>query len=301
MEGIFNRNQQQDHEIHYVVRESEEYPQKMKNYSNMPGKLYYKGKLPDEDRPAVAIVGARMCSAYGRIQAFRYAKTLSGAGVQIISGMALGIDSEGHKGALEGGTPTYAVLGCGADVCYPASNKALYHRILREKGGILSEYSPGAPPMQYRFPERNRIISALSDAVLVVEAKANSGSLITAGFALEMGKPVYAVPGAVNDALSLGCHKLIYDGAGIAYSPEVILSELGLKAGPVDKTGEKNKLGLAEDLNMVYSCLDLRPESLDDIIRKTGLPPGKVSNYLVELELLGLIRENGRQHYERTP
>lgn len=155
--------------------------------------------------------------------------------------------------------------------------------------------------MQYRFPARNRIISALSDAVLVVEAKVNSGSLITAGFALEMGKPVYAVPGAVNDALSLGCHKLIYDGAGIAYSPEVILSEFGLTGGRSDKTGEKNKLGLAEDLNMVYSCLDLRPESLDGIIRKTGLPPGRVSNYLVELELLGLIRENGRHHYERTP
>lgn len=267
----------------------------------MPRKLYYRGRLPDPESPSVAIVGARMCSPYGRIQAFKYARELSQCGVQIISGMALGIDSEGHKGALEGGTPTYAVLGSGADVCYPAANRGLYRKIPESGGGILSEYPPGSPPKQYCFPARNRIISALSDAVLVVEAKVNSGSLITAGFALEMGKAVFAVPGAVDEVLSLGCHKLIYDGAGIAYSPEVILSELGLHGRAKEDSGEKNKLGLATDLNMVYSCFDLRPESLEHIIRKTGFPPGKVSNYLVELELLGLIRETGGHYYEKTP
>lgn len=301
MEGTYNRNRWDEAEIRCADRESKEYPEKIKEYPNMPEKLYFRGMLPNPQLPTVAVVGARMCSPYGRIQAFKYAKSLSECGVQIISGMALGIDSEGHKGALEGGTPTFAVLGSGVDVCYPAANRSLYRRIQESGGGILSEYLPGSPPKQYCFPARNRIISALSDVVLVVEAKVNSGSLITAGFALEMGKAVFAVPGAVNEALSLGCHKLIYDGAGIAYSPEVILSELGLSGRPETNSGQKNKLGLARDLNMVYSCFDLRPESLDDIIRKTGLSSGKVSNYLIELELLGLIRQTGRHYYERTP
>ena len=292
--------EEQQVKIRCVDKESKEYPEKMRNYSSMPGKLYIKGRLPDGAIPSVAIIGARMCSPYGRIQAFQYAKALSMAGVQIISGMALGIDSEGHKGALEGGTPTFAVLGSGVDICYPAANRALYSRILRESGGILSECPPGSSPKAWCFPARNRIISALADAVLVVEAKENSGSLITAGFALEQGKMVYAIPGAVNDALSLGCHKLIYDGAGIAYKPEIILEELGITSEKRRETEEKNNLGLASDLNMVYSCLDLRPKNLDYVIRETGFPAGKISNMLVELELMGLVREAGRHYYVRT-
>ena len=263
-------------QIRCIEKSDSEYPQIMKQYSSMPAKLYVKGRLPDPKRRTVAVIGARMCSPYGRMQAFRYAKALSVAGVQIISGMALGIDSEGHKGALEGKMPTFAVLGSGVDVCYPKSDRKLYERILWENGGI---------------------ISALSDAVLVVEAKENSGSLITAGFALEQGKMVYAIPGAVTDELSRGCHKLIYDGAGIAYCPEIMLEELGISMEKVTQNGEKNNLGLARDLNMVYSCLDLRPKNPDYIVRKTGFSPAQVSNCLVELTLRGLIRESGRHYY----
>src|SRR5699024_4473676 len=162
---------------------------------------------------------------YGRIQAFRYARVLSEAGVQIISGLAWGIDSEGHKGALEGGTSTFAVLGNGVDICYPAGNRGLYQRILRQGGGICSEYPPGVRPRKYSVPARNRIISGLADLVLVVEAKEKSGSLITAQWALEQGKAVFALPGPVNEELSMGCHRLIYDGAGIAFSPEILLEE----------------------------------------------------------------------------
>ncbi len=286
--------------IRCVEKKDREYPQKLLQYSSMPSKLYVKGRFPSSRIPTVAIIGARMCSPYGRIQAFRYAKTLSESGVQIISGMAMGIDSEGHKGALEGKMPTFAVLGSGVDVCYPKSNKKLYDRILWENGGVISECPPGSPPMQWCFPARNRIISALSDAVLVVEAKENSGSLITAGFALEQGKMVFAIPGAVTDVLSTGCHKLIYDGAGIAYSPEIILEELGMFSKGDIKTAEKNNLGLASDLNLVYSCLDLRPKNPDYIVRKTGFSAARVSNCLVELMLRGLIRENGRHYYVRT-
>ena len=286
-------------QIRCITKTSPEYPKKMKQYLSMPAKLYVKGRMPDPDKITVAVIGARMCSPYGRIQAFRYAKELSQAGVQIISGMALGIDSEGHKGALEGKMPTFAVLGSGVDVCYPKTNKKLYERILWENGGIISECPLGSEPVSWHFPARNRIISALSDAVLVVEAKENSGSLITAGFALEQGKMVYAIPGAVTDTLSRGCHKLIYDGAGIAYCPEIILEELGIGAEKALQTDEKNNLGLASDLNLVYSCLDLRPKNPDYIVRKTGFSPAQVSNCLVELTLQGLIRESGRHYYVR--
>ena len=237
--------------IRQISSKSAEYPQKLNNYPKMPEILFAKGNLPDAKKPTAAIVGARACSPYGRIQAFRYAKILSSAGVQIISGMAYGIDAEAHKGALEGGTPTYAVLAGGVDICYPSGNRPLYDRILRENGGILSEQPPGMRARNYFFPARNRIISGLADLVLIVEAREKSGSLITAQWALDQGKIVYAVPGPVNEALSMGCHKLIYDGAGIAYSPEILLRELGLNCENKVKSPEKNDLGLASDLKLV--------------------------------------------------
>ena len=195
--------------INSVEKSSTIYPERLRSLSGMPDMLYYIGRLPDDNRPTAAIVGARMCSPYGRIQAFNYGRFLSENGVQVISGMAAGIDAEGHKGALEGGTPTFAVLGNGVDICYPSSSRSIYRRIPEKNGGIISEYPPGTPGRAYHFPARNRIISGLADVVVVVEAKEKSGSLITAACALEQGKTVYAVPGAVNDALSRGCHKLI--------------------------------------------------------------------------------------------
>lgn len=283
--------------IRQISRESAEYPEKLNHYSKMPEKLFVKGTLPDMKKPSAAIVGARACSSYGRIQAFRYAKILSSCGVQIISGMAYGIDAEAHKGALEGGTPTYAVLAGGVDICYPAGNRQLYDRILRQKGGILSEQPPGVKARNYFFPARNRIISGLADLVLIVEARQKSGSLITAQWALDQGKTVYALPGPVSEELSMGCHKLIYDGAGIAYSPEILLRELGLNCENKVKSTRKNDLGLASDLKLVYSCLDLRPKSTDFLIQKTGLPPEKIGVLLLELKLSGLIREIGRHYY----
>ena len=283
-----------------ISSKSAEYPEKLNNYPKMPEILFVKGRLPDRKKPSIAIVGARACSTYGRIQAFRYAKVLSSAGVQIISGMAYGIDAEAHKGALEGGTATYAVLAGGVDICYPAGNKALYERILREGGGIISEQPPGMRARNYFFPARNRIISGLADMVLIVEAREKSGSLITAQWALDQGKTVYAIPGPVNEELSIGCHKLIYDGAGIAYSPEILLRELGMNYENKVKSDSKNDLGLASDLKLVYSCLDLRPKSMDFLIQKTGLPPEKIGSLLLELTLSGLALEVGRHYYVKT-
>lgn len=290
----------QESEVRCVDRDSPEYPEKLKNYEDMPEMLYVKGRLPSSGRPSAAIVGARMCSPYGRIQAFHYAKELSQAGVQIISGLAWGIDSEGHRGALEGGTPTFAVLGNGADICYPRSSRGLYQRIIREQGGVFSEYPPGTQARKYFFPARNRIISALSDLVLVVEAREKSGSLITAQWALDQGKAVFALPGPVNEELSRGCHRLIYDGAGIALSPEILMRELGLNCKNKIKSKEKDELGLASNLKLVYSCLDLRPKSGDFISQETGLPPEKTAAALVELEVLGLVREIGRHYYVKA-
>ena len=265
----------------------------------MPEILFAKGNLPDAKKPTAAIVGARACSPYGRIQAFRYAKILSSAGVQIISGMAYGIDAEAHKGALEGGTPTYAVLAGGVDICYPSGNRPLYARILRENGGILSEQPPGMRARNYFFPARNRIISGLADLVLIVEAREKSGSLITAQWALDQGKIVYAVPGPVNEALSMGCHKLIYDGAGIAYSPEILLRELGLNCENKVKSPEKNDLGLASDLKLVYSCLDLFPKGIDELMKETELSISELMERLITLELKGYAEEVSRNYYIR--
>lgn len=293
MEGTPNRA------IRKIPKESPEYPQRLKKLSGMPGSLYVIGNLPKDEQPTVAVVGARMCTSYGKKQAFRFAEELSAAGVQVISGLALGIDAQGHRGAIQAGNPTYAVLGCGIDIQYPAANRELYQEILDTGGGILSELPPGTPPRAGYFPARNRIISALSDVVLVVEARCKSGSLITAGFALDQGKTVYALPGQVDQSLSAGCNRLIYDGAGIALSPEILLEEWGITAEKQGKPKGKKNLGLARDLELVYSCLDLRPENLDYFMKKTGFSPGKTGSLLTQLQILGLAREVGRQHYVR--
>lgn len=288
--------------IHCVSIDDAAYPEKLKKLPNMPEKLYYIGTLPDSSRPSMAVVGARACSPYGRMQAFRYAREAAERGVLIISGLAAGIDSEGHKGALEGGSPTFAVMGGGPDICYPAFNRRLYDRIIRTGGGIISEYEPSVKPKPYYFPARNRIISALADVVLIVEAREKSGSLITAECALEQGKTVYAVPGAVTDSLSTGCNKLIYDGAGIAYCPEAVLGEWGLWESGSDndrKTVQIDNLPLASDLKLLYSILDSRPVSFESIVRKSGIDSKKVSSSLVELVLMGYAREIGKHYYIR--
>ncbi|MBR0398582.1 MAG: DNA-processing protein DprA [Eubacterium sp.] len=212
--------------MRYVKKQDPEYPAQLRPYERMPEMLYVCGDFPDPSRPCVAIVGARNCSHYAWQEAFRFGQILSEAGVQIISGMARGCDAAGHAGALAGGGHTFAVLGCGVDVCYPPSNRDLYHRIPEEGGGILSEYEPGTPALGWHFPIRNRIISAFADIVLVAEARKKSGSLITVEYALEQGKTVYAIPGRNRDPFSAGSNQLIAQGAGAATSPEVLLEEL---------------------------------------------------------------------------
>lgn len=276
------------------------YPIRMRELPGMPQRLYVKGMLPSEDLPTAAIVGARACSSYGRNIAREFARVLSDAGVQIISGLALGIDGEAHVGALLGNTPTFGVLACDVDCCYPRSNQKLYQKIL-ERGGVVGEQPAGTAAMPYLFPARNRIISALADIVLVVEARIKSGSLITVDFALEQGKTVYAVPGRVGDALSEGCNRLIYQGAGIAYSPEVILQELGKQEMKIAENARHRKLmGLSPQAQYVFGQLEMTPLSLEELRRRVPYELGQITAALIELQLEGVVMEISKNYYVKS-
>lgn len=227
-----------------------DYPAGLKKIEDPPFVLYYIGKLPEQGRVSLAIIGARECSAYGSSMAAAFARGAAFAGVDVISGMARGIDGIAQEHALAEGGETYAVLGCGVDICYPKSNRELYDRI-PEKGGICSPYPPGTEPVKTLFPYRNKIVAGLSDAVLVIEARQKSGTLITVDMALEQGKDVYAVPGRLVDRLSDGCNYLLRQGAGIALSPEDLMAELLLlknRSGAAKKRAEKGAEDAGESL-----------------------------------------------------
>lgn len=285
--------------IGFIPYFSPDYPQRLRRIFRPPYALYVKGELPDSRRPAVAIVGARRCTHYGEQMALEYGECLGSAGFNVISGMAKGIDGAAQRGALNGGGSTYAVLGSGVNICYPREHIGLYMDI-QKSGGILSEQLPGQPPLAPYFPERNRIISGLSDVVLVMEARERSGSLITADCGLEQGKDVYALPGPADSALSLGCHRLIHQGAGILVSPEILLEDLGTEGLlPVQKK-IKNEKVLESTENMVYSCLDLFPRSIGEVIEETGLEAGKAMEILMTLVLKGEIKEVSKNYYVRN-
>lgn len=288
-----------DRKIQFITPLDEAYPNRLQELYDYPMGLYVKGRLPDAQQPSVAIVGARGCSAYGAQVAEEFARVLAKEQVQVISGLASGIDSAAHKGALRAGCPTFGVLGCGVNVCYPPSNYNLFDAMVH-CGGVLSEYSPGEQPLPGYFPRRNRIISGLADVILVVEARERSGSLITAELGLEQGKEVYAVPGRVTDALSAGCNRLIEQGAGAALSPGMILDCLGLKHGKKLMFHEKNINGLAKKEKMVYSCLDLNPKHLDEIASACGLEVQECIGILFGLELAGHITQTASHYYGKN-
>lgn len=221
------------------------YPKRLLHIPDSPFGIYVKGETPKDCERSVAIVGARNCSAYGRYVAEAFAREFAEAGVAVVSGMARGIDGVAQGSALAAGGRTYAVLGCGADICYPACHAGLYEKICNS-GGVLSTYPPGTQPSPGRFPPRNRIISGLSDAVLVVEARQKSGTLITVDMALEQGREVYAVPGRVTDRLSDGCNRLLVQGAGAALSPAQVLKELSETVWR-NRMGEERQADVAEE------------------------------------------------------
>lgn len=289
----------QEKDIHFVTCFDAKYPEKLLRIPDKPYALYVKGKLPEEQRLSVAIVGARRCSHYGEKYAYEFAQALSRHGIQIISGLALGVDGISQRGALMGRGKTFAVLGNGVDICYPREHTGLYHDILEQGGGILSELRPGVKPLPYHFPRRNRMISGLSDLVLVIEAKEKSGSLITADMALEQGKDVYALPGPVDSGLSQGCHQLIRQGAGILISPDELLEELGISGSISEEKNTEAKKVLESTENLVYSSVVLSPRSVGEIVEEMEIPPQKVLETLVSLEMKGYIKEISKNYYIR--
>ena len=284
--------------IHFISRQQPDFPEKLRQLPDCPAGLFFRGKLPCTDKTAVAVVGARQCSHYGRTAAGELGAALAKEGIQVISGLALGIDGTAQQAACEAGGESYGVLGCGPDICYPRENFRIYGKVL-ERGGILSEFPPGTPPLRLHFPMRNRIISGLADAVVVVEARERSGSLITADLALEQGRDVYAVPGRMTDVLSQGCNRMIEEGAGILTSVEGLLENLNPGR---ERTKEriKEKLSLAPEEELVYSNLDLLPKGLEEIAAGTALPVGRLAGILVRLQLAGLVTEVSKNQYAKS-
>lgn len=284
------------------------YPASLKNIPDPPYGLYYLGELPKNDRFCVGIVGARMCTEYGRKIATELGRRLGAAGFSVISGMAAGVDSASHAGALMAAGKTYAVLGCGCDICYPSSSRNLYRQI-PEEGGVISEYMPQTRPLPIFFPERNRIISGFSDVLVVVEAREKSGSLITVDCALEQGRDIYAVPGRIGDQTSRGCHRLIDQGASILYDPDRFVEEMRQKAAmkskwtesiPSDENGYPQKMALEKEEQLVYSCLDLHPKNVFILLEETGLALDVLLSVLSHLSKLGLAEEVQRNAYIKT-
>lgn len=284
--------------IRFVSVLDDEYPKRLAYISANPIGLYVKGKLPDDSIPTVAIIGARSCSNYGKQTAEYMGSALSRSGIQVVSGLAAGIDGAGHRGAVREGMPTYGVLGCGINICYPKEHYSLYESMI-SCGGVLSECMLNEAPAPKNFPMRNRIISGLSDALLVVEAREKSGSLITVEFALDQGKEVFAIPGAITDQLSQGCNRLIKAGAGLVTSPDDILDFFQIKNEKMLTVQEKNAKSLAKNEKMLYSCLDLKPKYIDQIVMESGLNIGACMSGLLELELGGYAVQTASHYYAR--
>ena len=269
--------------LRFVGRSAAVFPALLRSIHDPPPGLFVRGAAEVEllSRPAVAVVGARACSGYGVAVARSLARDLAGAGLVVVSGLARGIDAEAHRGILEAGGTTVAVLGCGIDRDYPAAHRELAQRIA-ETGLIVSEYAPGVEPAPWRFPARNRIVAGLCAATVVVEARERSGALITADLALEEGREVFAVPGEITSALSGGTNDLLKLGASPLTSAADVLSCFGFEAKPDVAQVEGAAAKLLE-------LLRESPSGADELVRRAGLDAGEVARALVELELAGLV------------
>ncbi|OQA45504.1 MAG: hypothetical protein BWY52_01285 [Chloroflexi bacterium ADurb.Bin325] len=274
------------------------YPQRLLTIYDPPFVLYLRGELKPEDDWAVAIVGTRGASVYGLEVARRLAGDLAAAGATIISGLARGIDAQAHRAALDAGGRTLAVLGSSVDVIYPSDNRKLAQDVVAN-GALLSEYAPGTQPEASNFPPRNRIISGLSRGVIVIEAGEQSGALITARFAAEQGRDVFAVPGSIFARNSQGTNRLIRDGATPITSAEDVLEALNLKAVP-QQVATQMLFPTDEIEARLLDQLGEEPIHVDEVSRSTGLPIATVTGTLALMELKGLVRQAGGMTYVRA-
>lgn len=287
--------------IKVVTLLDDSYPTNLKTIFDPPPVLYYRGDLLATDSLSVGIVGARRATPYGREVAHKFARDLVRSGITVVSGLARGVDSAAHRGALAGKGRTLAVLGCGLNVVYPPENSRLYDQVAAQ-GAVLTEFPLDTAPEARNFPRRNRIISGLSRAVVVVEAAVTSGSLITADFALEQGREVFAVPGPITSSLSKGTNNLIFQGARLARTAVDIIEELGVTPKPAAAEGSAvPELTAAE--KKVYSCFAEGTGSIhiDELVRRSRLTAQEVTAILMMLELKGLVRQLPGKMFFRLP
>jgi DNA processing protein len=282
-----------------IVLGDANYPANLREISTPPERLYVRGTVTDDDALAVAIVGSRTATSYGLAVAERLAAELAARGITVVSGLARGIDTAAHRGALRAGGRSIAVLGSGVDVIYPPENRRLAREI-EAQGAVLSQFAPDTRPLAGHFPARNRVIAGLALGVVVVEAAERSGSLITAGLAGELGREVMAVPGPVTSAQSVGAHRLIQDGAALVMSGEDVISQLPLqwrdrvRPAPAQPAAAITPLVPDQPDDQAKLLLDVigeEPTDIDGIIERSGLTPGRASALLVALEVEGRIRQ----------
>ncbi len=292
-----------DKGIRIIHFNHKDYPESLKNIYDPPLYFYMNGSVTPEDNNALAVVGTRSPTPYGRKVSEMLAEELSSAGFTIVSGMARGVDSIAHKAALKKGGRSIAVLGCGVDIAYPRENKNLMDEIAGN-GAIISEFPMGTCPGKKNFPQRNRIISGLSLGVIVVEAAEKSGSLITSRFAMEQGREVFAVPGNINSPLSKGTNKLIQQGAKTVTDVNDILEEFGQLLTPGLKRGIKSMpvkaVSMSDEEKGIYKTLTLEPKHINHVIAECGMEARRVMQLLLNLELNGLIEQLPGSCYVRS-
>ena len=285
--------------IRFLTPEHPDWPARFASLSDPPEWLFVRGGLPPETVPSVSVIGSRNATSYGLRMAEYISEELGRRGVSVISGLAAGIDCAAQTAAVTAGGRSYGVLGCGVNICYPSENYELF-RGLSEKGqgGIISEFPPDTPPVRMNFPDRNRLIAALGDVLVVVESRGpRSGTQITVGQALDQGKSVFAVPGRITDPLSRGCNELIRDGASILTSAGDLLEYIGMKASRCMPDVRKTVRKLGRDERRVLRVLKEKSCFPDVIIRETGLPADRVVSLLLDLELNGLISQTSANYY----
>ncbi|GHU51554.1 DNA processing protein DprA [Clostridia bacterium] len=281
--------------ISCVTIRDEKYPALLRQIDNPPVLLYVLGEIPDDGAKKVSIIGSRISTEYGRNTAYKLSYELAQNGVTVVSGMAKGIDAVAHKGAIEGGGKTIAVLGCGLDICYPAENLHLRNNI-PSSGCVISEYPLGSPPDKYHFPARNRIISGLSLATVVIEAGERSGTLITAGLAADQGRDVLAVPGNITNPKSNGTNALLRDGAGLVLNCKDVLDAIGINS-PYNVPAPPKTLTDKE--RAVYEIITDAPLTCDKIVLAAGLPFGEIFEILILLETKKYIKKIPGNKYVR--
>jgi len=281
--------------VRAITWEDPDYPSLLREIPDPPPLLYVRGTLEPEDSWAVAVVGTRRASVYGKEVTRRLVTDLARSGITVVSGLARGIDGVAHQAALEAGGRTIAVLGCGVDRVYPPEHRALARRIV-EQGALVSEYPLGTPPEARNFPPRNRIISGLSLGVLITEAGRGSGALITADYAAEQGRDVFAVPGSILAAGSGGTNRLIQEGAKLVMETADILRELNLTMA-AEQAQAREVLPETETEAAILAHLGAEPVHVDDLGRAVGMPIAEVTSALTLMELKGLVRQVGGMKY----